>query len=124
MTKEKDFFQTFCSLSQAFGTAATVEELLNLIVDSAKKAMKGKWLIDHPWGRVTLVDLYLGFILFSGWIIQRERNIVASVIWVIALMMWGHLAGAVYVIKALLQSKGDRNYFWLGDKPEPAEAGA
>jgi GAF domain-containing protein len=42
MTKQKDYFQTFCSLSQAFGTAATVEELLKLLVESAKDAMKGK----------------------------------------------------------------------------------
>jgi len=42
MTKEKDYFRTFCSLSQAFGTAATMEELLKLIVESATAAMKGK----------------------------------------------------------------------------------
>ena len=69
MTKEKDFFETFCNLSQAFGTAATVEDLLKLIVDSAKKTMKGKasclFLADQkqdvfvPKAQTGLSDNYL-----------------------------------------------------------------
>ena len=42
MSIDKDFFQTFCNLSQAFGTAATVDELLQLIVQSATEAMNAK----------------------------------------------------------------------------------
>lgn len=42
MTSGKDYFQTFCNLSQAFGTAATVDELLELIVKSAVEAMDAK----------------------------------------------------------------------------------
>ncbi len=42
MTKEKDYFKTFCKLSQAFGTAATVDELLGLIVKSATQTMEAK----------------------------------------------------------------------------------
>lgn len=42
MTREKDYFQTFCNLSQAFGTAATVDELLSLIVKCATQTMNAK----------------------------------------------------------------------------------
>jgi GAF domain-containing protein len=42
MTNKLDYFETFCRLSQAFGTAATREELLELIVQSATEAMNGK----------------------------------------------------------------------------------
>jgi GAF domain-containing protein len=42
MTTQHDFFETFCRLSQAFGTAATEQELLELIVRSATEAMNGK----------------------------------------------------------------------------------
>ncbi len=42
MTKEKDYFQTFYNLSEAFGTAATTEELLTLIVEHATESMGGK----------------------------------------------------------------------------------
>jgi len=42
MTREKDYFQTFCKISQAFGTAASKDELLALIVGSAIDTMNGK----------------------------------------------------------------------------------
>ena len=42
MTREMDYFKTFCKISKAFGTAAGKTELLNLIVDSAIKTMEGK----------------------------------------------------------------------------------
>ena len=42
MTAERDYFETFCNLSQAFGTAATVDELLKLIVQNATETMHAK----------------------------------------------------------------------------------
>ena len=42
MTTDKNYFQTFCTLSQAFATAATVGELLQLIVQSATETMSAK----------------------------------------------------------------------------------
>ncbi len=42
MTKEDDYFEIFCQVSSAFGTAATENELLNLIVESAVKTMDAK----------------------------------------------------------------------------------
>ncbi len=66
---ENEYFQTFCNLSQAFGTAATVEELLQLIVQSATETMKGKaaclFLADTkqdvfvPRARFGLSDKYM-----------------------------------------------------------------
>ena len=42
MTNNSDYFKTFCKISQAFGTAATEEELLGLVVRSATEALDGK----------------------------------------------------------------------------------
>lgn len=42
MAEVKDYFRTFCRLSQAFGTAATQEGLLVLIVQYAIDTMGGK----------------------------------------------------------------------------------
>jgi GAF domain-containing protein len=42
MTRETDYFKSFCKISKAFGTAATREELLILIVDNAVSSMEGK----------------------------------------------------------------------------------
>ena len=41
MTREKDYFNTFCKIIKAFATAATKQELLDLIVTSATEAMDG-----------------------------------------------------------------------------------
>ncbi len=69
MSVEKDYFQTFCHLSQAFGTAATVEELLRLIVQNATETMNAKasclFLADHkqnlfvPMAQFGLSEKYL-----------------------------------------------------------------
>lgn len=42
MTKDKDFFKTFCKVSKAFGTTIGKEDLLNLIVQSAIDTMDAK----------------------------------------------------------------------------------
>ena len=42
MAEAKHYFKTFCRLSQAFGTAATQDELLGLIVQYAIDTMEGK----------------------------------------------------------------------------------
>lgn len=38
---------------------------------------EGSQLLSMPWGIVSLVDLYTGFVLFSGWIIYREKSLPA-----------------------------------------------
>ena len=43
-----------------------------------------------PWGVVSLVDLYSGFIFVAIWMIYRERNI-AALFWVIFVMLLGNL---------------------------------
>lgn len=42
MTKEKDYFKTFCKVSRAFGTTLGKDELLDLIVQSAIDTMDAK----------------------------------------------------------------------------------
>jgi|TARA_Y100001970_G_scaffold8572_1_gene9969 hypothetical protein len=66
-----------------------------------------------PWGIVSLVDLYSGFILIAIWMIYREKN-YTSVIWVFFLMILGNLTTAVYVIYCINNSKNDIKKFFLG----------
>ena len=74
----------------------------------------GAELLQNPWGVVSMVDLYTGFILFSAWIVYRERSVVRSVIWVILMMVLGFFTGSLYVLLALFASKGDWKTFWMG----------
>lgn len=74
----------------------------------------GARILQNPWGIVSLVDLYSGFILFSGWIVYRERTIGLAVIWVVLMMVLGFFTASLYTLLALYQSKGDWKQFWMG----------
>ncbi len=75
---------------------------------------EGSVLLSMPWGIVSLVDLYVGFILFSGWIYYRERSIVRSLIWIVLMMVLGFFTASLYAFIALQTSGGDWRRFWMG----------
>jgi hypothetical protein len=79
-------------------------------------ASDGAKIVQNPWGIVSLVDLYTGFILFSGWIVYRERSLPVALIWVILMMVLGFFTGALYTFLALTASKGDWKVFWMGHR--------
>lgn len=77
---------------------------------------EGAKLLSMPWGIVSLVDLYVGFALFSCWIVFREKALLPSIIWVILMMVMGFWAGALYTLIALQTSNGDWKHFWYGKR--------
>jgi hypothetical protein len=77
---------------------------------------EGNKLLTMPWGIVSLIDLYVGFSLFSCWIVYREQAILPSIIWVILMMVLGFWAGALYTFLALQTSGGDWKRFWMGKR--------
>lgn len=79
-------------------------------------ASDGSEILSNPWGIVSLVDLYVGFGLFSVWIVYREEEIYKAVIWVILMMVLGFFAGSLYVLIALIQSSGNIDQFFYGKK--------
>ena len=77
---------------------------------------EGGQLLSMPWGIVSLVDLYVGFVLFSGWIVYRERSLAHSAVWVVLMMVLGFWTASLYTLIALQTSGGDWRRFWLGQK--------
>lgn len=75
---------------------------------------EGRQLLGMPWGIVSLVDLYVGFSLFSAWIVFRERSFVRSLIWVVLMMTLGFFTASLYAFLALQASGGDWDKFWFG----------
>jgi len=80
---------------------------------------EGSALLSLAWGKVSLIDVYIGFIIFCGWIIYREQSVGRSLIWVIFMMIFGNMTACLYVLIALRQSRGDWSRFWLGDRGKP-----
>src|SRR5512146_2047195 len=81
-------------------------------------SVEGARLMSMPWGIVSLVDLYVGFALFSCWIVFREKAWLPSIVWVVLMMVLGFWAGALYALIALRTSHGDWNRFWLGKRAQ------
>jgi hypothetical protein len=78
----------------------------------------GAALLQNPWGIVSLVDLYVGFALFSGWIIYREKSVGRSLIWVILMMVLGFFTASLYSFMSLQKSDGDWKKFWMGQRAD------
>jgi hypothetical protein len=76
--------------------------------------VEGSKLLAMPWGIVSLVDLYVGFTIFSIWIIYREQSWERSIIWVVLMMTLGFFTGSLYLFIALQKSGGNWKKVWLG----------
>ena len=74
----------------------------------------GAELLQNPWGVVSMVDLYTGFVLFSAWIVYREKSFIRSAAWVVLMMALGFFTASLYVFIALFASKGNWHKFWMG----------
>lgn len=77
-------------------------------------AGEGGRLLAMPWGIVSLVDVYTGLMLFSGWIFYREKSTVVAIAWTLGLIVLGFWTGSLYALLALQASGGDWHRFWLG----------
>lgn len=76
----------------------------------------GKELLENPWGVMSMIDLYVGFVLFSMWIAYREKSVLVTIVWFVLMMTLGFFTGSLYVFIALVQSKEDWKVFFMGSR--------
>jgi len=86
-------------------------------------AGEGSRLLAMPWGRVSLVDLYVGFVLFSCWILFRDGLTARSAVWIVGVMILGSLAICLYVFVALRSSRKNWHLFFFGRRAKEASGG-
>ena len=65
---------------------------------------EGGQILDLIWGRVTLIDLYVGVALIATFVFWRERSVPISIAWLAAFIVLGHWATALYVLLASLRA--------------------
>jgi len=58
---------------------------------------EGSILMSLVWGQMSLVDLYVGFILVYAWIFYREKALIPRILWFVAMMVFGNLSFALYI---------------------------
>lgn len=110
---DASFFYWLALLVSSVG-ALVMFGVIAWAASSADQAKQLAALLSLPWGVVSLVDLYVGFALFSLWILFRDGFTVWSCAWVVAMQTLGFFAGSVYVLLQLRRSRGDWEAFWLG----------
>ncbi len=76
--------------------------------------IEGPMLTSMPWGIVSLVDIYLGLILFSSWAMWREDDKRIALIWVLSILALGNVVSCLYILKAVYEADGNILFFWLG----------
>lgn len=54
-------------------------------------------LYEEKWGRVTVVDLYVGFFITGAWIVISERRALRYMPWLLAMAVLGNVASLAYV---------------------------
>ena len=75
---------------------------------------EGSILFSMAWGKVSLIDVYIGFFLFSAWIIYREEKWATAALWILAIMILGNFITCLYATIALFKSNDNFKQFWLG----------
>lgn len=95
------------------GVIAMTAGLMNGFING-NFSKDGAELLSNPWGIMAMVDLYVGFALFSMWIIFREKNIFLIVALIAIMMVFGFLLASLYIAFNLYSSKGDWLKFFLG----------
>lgn len=57
----------------------------------------------HPWWIATLFDAYWGFLTFYCWIVYKEVSGFSRAAWLIAILLLGNIAMAIYALIQLFR---------------------
>ncbi len=73
-----------------------------------------------PWGRVALIDLYLGLAVFAAWVAVRETSRLRIILWWVALVVLGNFAAGIYLVRALFGADDVRELLLGNSSTAPA----
>lgn len=64
-------------------------------------------VVTHPWFLATLVDAYLAFLTFYAWVAWRETTWLGRLSWLVAILLLGNIAMALYCLERLFSVPRD-----------------
>jgi len=64
-------------------------------------------VLTHPWFIATLFDCYFGFLTFYVWLAYKEPGWLARGLWLVAILLLGNIAMAVYMLITLFRLPAD-----------------
>jgi hypothetical protein len=75
---------------------------------------EGSLITSVLWGKISLIDVYIGFFIFIAWVVYRESSPLITGIWIVAILVLGNLTTCLYLVIALIQSGGNMDRFFKG----------
>ncbi len=63
----------------------------------------GGQVLRNPWGVMTLLDAYFGFLTFYVWVAYKERTAAARILWLVLVLTLGNIAMAIYMLIQLFR---------------------
>ena len=76
---------------------------------------EGSIILDLAWGRMTLIDLYVGVALLWGWVVLREERLWVAIVWLPVFIVLGNAGTALYAAIASFRTDDIRT-FLLGER--------
>ena len=92
--------------------ALTVVMIVAIGVSAATGELseEGSAILDLAWGRMTLIDLYVGVALLWGWVLLREDRWWVAVAWLPVFIVLGHGGTALYAAIASFRTDDVRSF--------------
>lgn len=73
-------------------------------------------MLPLPWFHLSMIDLYIGFFLFAGWIVYREASTPRAIVLIVLLCLLGNVLSCLYALRAAIVANGDWRQFWMGER--------
>lgn len=77
---------------------------------------EGSIIVAPIWGKISLIDVYIGFLIFYGWIFYRETSTIKRIVWLVLVLVLGNFTTCLYLYYAFRKSDGNWNKFWNGER--------
>ncbi len=92
----KSFLIAFCILVLISMIGVTTWASLDRsVIDGFKSVWADRW------GAATLFDAYFAFLTFYLWVFYKESSILARTLWLLAILAFGNIAMAIYLLKEI-----------------------
>ena len=100
------------TLIRVFTVALTVVMFVAIGVSMATGSIseEGSVILDTAWGRMSLIDIYVGVALIAGWVALREENWWTVLLWLPVFVILGHGGTALYAAIAAFRTDTIREF--------------
>ncbi len=96
------------------GLAATaiMAAMIGYSIATGDIAAEGQILLGLVWGQMSMVDLYVSFLLVYLWMFYREKTLGARLFWLVLILFTGALATGLYIYLAASNSQTETEFFF------------